>query len=392
MFPVQLHPASYRHLSQGHPWVLKDSYTEKFRAKERLLLAVDKKSRKSFILLTDTAHPKIKARLWDTLEGDVPEHYDFISILKKRIQSSLAKREKFITQREDLFLTFGEADFLPGLFIMKLGEGLIIQSYARYWKKFQKDLIPILRELLQDSPYAVSFIAWQERDDSKKTPLVPVWGKMPEEITVREFDIHYKVKLTQGYDLGLYPDMAAIRESLPFNWKDKKVLNLYSYTGAWSLYPMAKGASEVVSVDLSAKYLEWLEENISLNSFLASHQSLASDTQRALKELLKDGQTFDFILCDPPSFSSDGKKTQTSLKAYQQLLPLIKDLLAPKGEALLFINTHSITRKKFEEQMKIYNSKVGLKKIKSLGLKDDCPLIKNFPEGDYLKGLLYKRI
>lgn len=389
--PVDLHPASYRHLSQGHPWVIKDQYTEKFRAKARLLRATDKKTGKEFILLGDTAHPKVKARLWQQFPKGIQSDFDFLQSLKERLEEAIKKRMPEQDKREDFFLVFGEADFLPGLFLLQLGQGVVIQSYARYWKKFQKDLIPLLKEIFPKLNLEIKWMAWQERDDSKKTSLIPLWGKLPEEEVVSEFGVKYLVKFNEGYDLGLYPDMAAIRESLPFDWKDKKVLNLYAYTGAWSLYPLSQGAKAAVSVDLSGKYLNWLEQNLALNSFESRHRSIESDTQKALEQLIKEGEEFDFILCDPPSFSSDGKKTQTSLKAYKNLLPLLEKLLSPKGQLLSFINTHSVTRKKYEETMKEYSGKTKLRKIKSIGLQKDCPLIKNFPEGDYLKGILFQK-
>lgn len=384
--PVQLHPASYRHLSQGHPWVLKDQYTERFRAKDRFLVAADKKTGKRFTLINDTAHPKIKARLWCK---DEEAHFE--KTLEQRIQQAFEKRMGLAKERESIFLAFGEADFLPGLFILSFKDGLVIQAYARFWKKFQKSLSPLIKSsYAQVFKKEVSWIAWQERDDSKQSPVNPILGKMPQSLEVSEFNVKYLVKLNQGYDLGLYPDMAAIRNTLPFDWEKKKVLNLYAYTGAWSLYPLSKGASSVTSVDLSPKYIDWLEENLSHNEFSGDHTSLVMDVEKAIQKLIQEGESFDFILSDPPSFSSDGKKTQTSLKAYEKLLPLFQKLLKPKGEVLCFINTHSITRKKFEEKMKDYASVTKLRKKSSWGLKEDCPLIKNFPEGDYLKGILYK--
>ncbi len=383
--PVQLHPASFKHLSKGHPWVIKDQYTEKFRAKERFLLATDKKSQKDFTLISDTAHPKIKARLW--CEG---QEKNFLKTLKERLIDAFTKRAPLLKERECVFLSFGEADFLPGLFILSFKEGIVIHSYARYWKKIQKELIPIVKDSYKEAfSRPVSWIAWQERDDSKNTNLTPLLGKMPPSMEINEFGVKYLVQFDQGYDLGLYPDMAAIRKNLPFQWNNKRVLNLYAYTGAWSLFPLSRGASHVISVDLSSKYMDWLEKNLALNGFQNKHTSLISDTEKALKNLISHNETFDFILCDPPSFSSDGKKTQTSLKAYQKLLPLFEELLNPKGEVLSFINTHSITRKRFEEKMKEYSSGTHLKRKSTWALKEDCPTLKNFPEGDYLKGILY---
>lgn len=399
---AELHPESLRHLQRGHPWVVKDKFTERFKAKERFLIAQGARQQ-NFILISDTAHPKVKARLWQTItHGDNKAGDDYLEIfldeLKERLGTAFSKRADLIKAgaRENLFLLFGEGDHIPGLFILYFNGGLVLQSYARFWKKFQKDLVPMIRESLNACDLEPSWIAWQERDLDKDSPLHPVWGKMPQEMTLKEFGVEYLLKFNQGYDLGLYTDMSAIREKIDIKWENKKVINLYSYTGAWSLYPLKKGAKEVVSIDLSSKYLDWLDENLELNPALTSeskiHKRMDKDCTKALKELIKNDESFDIIFCDPPSFSSDGKKTSSALKSYQELIPLFEKLLSPDGLAVCFINTHSVTRKKFEEKIREYIRGTNFKVIKKLSLEDDCPRLPNFPEGDYLKGILLKRI
>jgi 23S rRNA (cytosine1962-C5)-methyltransferase len=397
---AELHPESLRHLEQGHPWVIKDKYTDKFKAKERFLLANGPR-KDDFILISDTAHHRIKARLWakvsmNTLAPGQDYFASFLRDLEDRLKVALEKRLALYHQqnRQNIFLVFGEADQLPGLKILLLGHGIVIQSYARFWKKFQKDLIPLLRELFGLLKFDVQWISWQERDLDKESALHPVWGKMPQSMIIKEYGVFYGLKFDQGYDLGLYTDMAAIRSELEIDWSQKRVLNLYSYTGAWSLFPLEKGASKVVSVDLSSKYLDWLDENLNLNPHLKreNHHRIDKDTLSALRDLIKNNEKFDVIFCDPPSFSSDGKKTSSSLKIYQELLPLFNELLAPNGHSLCFINTHSVTRKKFEERMRESIKDTSLKIIDKLILREDCPRLKNFPEGDYLKGLHLKKI
>lgn len=390
---VDLHPASYRHLGEGHPWVIKDKYTEQFRSKTRFLIAKDKKTDKQFLLLNDTAHPKIKARLWkaDFIENE-SIFETFLLDLKERLQVSLEKRAPLLEahERENIFLAFGEADSLPGLFLLKLGEGLIIQSYARYWKKFQKDLLPILKDFKESIGF--QWIAWQEREDTKTSLLQPLLGKMPDEMIVKEWGVQYKIKLTQGYDLGLYTDMAAIREKCQSEFRGKSFLNLYSYTGAWSLFALANGATEVKSSDLSKKYLSWLEENIELNNFTGNHQSLPGDNLKTLRDLQKSGKSFDLILCDPPSFSSDKKKTTSAMKAYEEILPLLSSITNPGGKALCFLNTHSISWNKFESKIQEISSPLGFRVSGKLKLNNDCPVMKGFPEGNYLKGVILKKV
>jgi len=396
----ELHPASYRHLSAGHPWVIKDRYTDAIGAKDRLIQCVCKKSGDPFLLIADTAHPKIKARLWS--QPEEPDSFSpdaFFSVLRERLIDAISDRSAILAgrSREDMFLAFGEADFLPGLFLMRLGDGLVIQSYSGFWKKIQKELIPLIKEALTEAGFdgMISWISWQERNDQKHSPLKPIFGKMPDSSIIKEFGLSYLTRFESGYDLGLYPDMAAIRERFKNSFKSKKVLNLYAYTGAWSLFALSKGASIVTSVDLSQKYIDWLEENIALNQakLPGEHQSICSDVSTALKRLEKtNAQEFDFIICDPPSFSSDGKKTSNSLKSNEQHINHFSTLLSKGGEVIVFVNTHALSWKKVKETLILAGKKNKLKMMGTISLSSDCPTLSSFPEGEYLKGLHFKKI
>lgn len=387
---VQLHPASYRYLLKGHPWVLKDNFTEKFKSKDRLLWATDKKTGKEFTLLNDTTHPKIKARLWSQGHVDFPQ---FRQDMLTRLQDSALKRKKYLLERDDIFLIFGEVDGLSGFFLLLLKEGFIIQAYSKLWKKYQKEIIPFLRENIAPKlGIKLKWISWQERGTKAQSTMTPLWGKMPQEFCVQEFGISYKINLGKGHDLGLYPDMAAIRKEFSRDFKGKKILNLYCYSGAWSLFPYAQGATSVTSLDLSSTSMEWLKENIALNKYNSHHFHFKTiDVLSGLKELKKEKELFDFIICDPPSFSHDGKKSTQALKSYRELFPLMADLLSEKGKALLFINTHALSKEKFEITMNTYAQRAKLKKIRSITPQEDILILPHFPEGNYLKGILFTK-
>lgn len=115
-------------------------------------------------------------------------------------------------------------------------------------------------------------------------------------------------------------------------------------------------------------------------------------SEKALQKLLGENRSFEAIICDPPSASSDGKETSSALKAYEKLLPLMLKLLSTNGSLFVFLNTHTISWAKFEEKLKTiiagseFNNKVIIGK--RFKLSDDCKPLKGFHEGDYLKGLL----
>ncbi len=214
-------------------------------------------------------------------------------------------------------------------------------------------------------------------------------------LTVNEFGVDYKVELGKSYDCGLYTDMAQVRKELKKDFENaQSVLNLYSYTGAFSLYALKNEAKEVVSVDLSEPYLSALEENIESNRLdKNSHTTMRMSCKEALGNLVGSEKSFDLIISDPPSSSSDGNKRTNALKDYEHELPKIAKLLSRNGKACVFLNTRGITRNKFEKKILeiIQNKGLKLKVEKTLGLSGDCPNLKGFPEGSYLKGLVLSR-
>jgi len=215
-------------------------------------------------------------------------------------------------------------------------------------------------------------------------------------IEINEYGVNYKLNLGSHYDVGLYTDMSSVRGRMEKEFKEaKSILNLYSYSGAFSLYGLKQGASDVVSVDLSENYLKWLDENIALNSDIdpSHHISMCTPVKDALAELSQKKKTFDLIICDPPSSSSDGEKRTNALKDYEQILPQIDTLLNKDGKAVVFLNTHQIGRKKFQFKLHdiIKNKALKLKTSTFYGLSEDCPSMPKFPEGSYLKGFLLER-
>jgi 23S rRNA (cytosine1962-C5)-methyltransferase len=174
------------------------------------------------------------------------------------------------------------------------------------------------------------------------------------------------------------------------------MLNLYSYTGAFSLWAMKLGAKFVASVDLSPKYIEWLQQNLGLNPDLnsAQHESLTMSVDEALDKLKAEEKKFDFIVCDPPSSSSDGEKRTSAIKSYKDLLSKMDKVLNPKGRIVVFLNTHQVTNQKFEKtiQENLSELKLNYKLGTRLSLGQDCPTLKGFPEGSYLKGIVLEKI
>lgn len=397
---VTLHPASIKYLKLGHPWITEDSFTKRFPKDQFFLIGKeDKSSKEVALLINDPEHKNVKARLWSLNSNDWNTNIDFLSELKLRIDQALEKRRKLnlFSERENFYLINGESDQLPGLIVLLLKNQLFIQYYALFWKKVETEMLAILHaEFKNNFPQIQIEDTWiQERNFDQAKQIRSLKGNKNTEFTLSEFNIHYKIRLNEHYDFGIYTDMSANRKHIkPYMLAGKSLLNLYSYTGAFSLFALKNKIPKVVSVDLSSKYLDWLDDNIALNNDIdASHHiSMCMPTEKALLKLIHENDSFDTIVCDPPSASSDGQNTTNALKSYEKILPLMLDLLSAEGKLIVFLNTHAISWNKFEEKLKfiidasIYKNKAMVGK--RFKLTEDCLPLKGFHEGDYLKGFL----
>lgn len=394
---VNLHPASCKYLKLGHPWITEDTYTKRFPRDEFFLIGVDEKNRQEIaLLINDPEHKNVKARLWSLNPEDWKKSErdtSFKAMLEERMKNAFSRRlnSSLPSERDNFYLVNGESDFLPGLLILKLKNQLLIQYYALFWKKVEKELIEIVQSLLD-----VEEIWIQERNFNQAKSIRAVKGKAAQaDLVLNEYGIHYQIRINEHYDFGIYTDMSAIRKQMvPYLSKAQSMLNLYSYTGAFSLFGLKHGMQKVVSVDLSAKYLGWLDENLALNPELekSRHTAMCMPSEKALEKLALEGMLFESIICDPPSASSDGSSTSSALKSYEKLLPLMLKVLAKNGVLFAFLNTHHISWNKFEEKLKqiIAASEFNNQLVigKRFKLSDDCLPLKGFHEGDYLKGFL----
>ncbi len=395
----QIHPVSIKLLRQGHPWITPDNFSNRFPRQSEFVIATDERKKPLALLLHDPYHKNIKARLWSTKLPFDREVQHFTASIQARLDLAFEKRvqDKNLSERENYYLVFGEADQLPGLFILRLKDRVLIQFYTGFWNRYKSIIQTTVLDFFPDITDENLWLQLRgETKELQKLPQNALDSGRRDEFHISEFGMQYLIRLGSSYDHGLYTDMSSIRHALTkYVRPDMSVLNLYSYTGAFSLWAMKMGATSVVSVDLSPKYIEWLQQNIALNPELnhTQHESIVKSVDLALDELKNAEKKFDFIICDPPSSSSDGEKRTSAIKAYKELISKMDRVLKPKGKLVLFLNTHQLTQDKFDRVLKDYFSelKLNYKMITRLQLGEDCPTLKGFPEGNYLKGIVLEK-
>lgn len=176
------------------------------------------------------------------------------------------------------------------------------------------------------------------------------------EFDVEENGLKFFVNLSDYLDTGLFLDHRLTRQQVRGLSEGKKVLNLFAYTGSFSVYAAAGGASEVVTVDLSKTYLSWAERNMALNGYndLSSYKTVHADVKQYLKTI--PPASFDLIVMDPPTFSNS-KRMDDILDIQRDHAELINDCLAaltPGGQ--LFFSTNF--RKFVMDEAKVHSKKI----------------------------------
>lgn len=179
-----------------------------------------------------------------------------------------------------------------------------------------------------------------------------VCGEVPETWTAQENELQYQFRLRQGLSPGLFLDQRQNRQWVQEQAAGKSVLNLFSYTCGFSVAAAMGKAREVVTVDLSPKFLEWGKENFKLNGIdPANYQFFAQDSFKFLQKTKKMGRQFDLIICDPPSFSRSQEGVFKIEKDLDELLNLCWSVLKPGGQLLFCSNFEKWSLEEFYKKL-----------------------------------------
>jgi 23S rRNA (cytosine1962-C5)-methyltransferase len=269
-------------------------------------------------------HTLICARL---VSRDHPLGYPLI---EERLAAALALRER-IYPEPFYRLAFGEADGLPGLVVDRYGDVLVVQISTAGMERHRDAIVEALTRLL--SPRAVVL-----RNDGSARALegLPsyveaVVGDLPEQVEVREGGASFGVSVTEGQKTGWFFDQAANRDRLTRYAPGKRVLDVFSYVGAWSVRAAMAGASAVTAVDSSERALEGVLENAARNGVGDRISVRRGDAFAVLKQLKQEGQTFDVIVLDPPAFIKRRKDEKEGTLAYRRINEAALALLATDG-------------------------------------------------------------
>lgn len=289
-------------------------------------------------------------------------------------------------------LVHGEGDNLPGLVIDIYGDTAVVQAHSVGMYVSRHEICSALRIVYGDRLRAVYDKSSQTLPYKAETGAVDgyLYGGSDgvTERVVTENGNRFYVDWGSGQKTGFFLDQRENRELVKRYSMGRTVLNTFSYTGGFSVYAMAGGAAEVVSVDSSAIAVKLAERNVVLNfEFGARHVGVTADVFDYLKE---NGRRFDLIILDPPAFAKHHKVLGNATKGYTRLNARAISQIAPGGILFTFSCSQAVSSELFRTMVFTAAAIAGrnVRILHQLTQPADHPVNIYHPEGEYLKGLV----
>ena len=399
MKTIRLRIGKERSLLRRHPWIF-ESAIAKGTADAGETVRVESAEGNFLAWAAFSPASKIRARVWSFDESQRIEPAFFVAACA----CAVSARARFDINSDSLRLVHGESDGLPGLIVDRYGDTLVAQflsSGTERWKEVLADALlgaTGLSNLYERSDASgrvreglPALSGWLRGRPAQGMPAPPV------ELMLHEHGWQLGVNIASGHKTGFYLDQRDSRKkfadySRRLNFE--RVLNCYCYTGGFTVAALTGGAAHVTSIDSSAPALEKAAANVALNGFAASRVTfMDADVNASLRQFGAEGKTFDAIVLDPPKFAPTVAHAERAARAYKDINRLAFKLLTPGGVLFTYSCSGGISADLFHKIVASagIDAQVDGYISERMGGAPDHPMTVNFPEGEYLKGLVVMR-
>lgn len=389
MYPtIQLRHGKTESLKRFHPWIfsgaiqrMPDNLTE-----GQLVRVIDHKG--DFLAIGHYQIGSIAIRVLSFVERKIDNEF-----WKERLSEAFNMRCSIgLVEREDnntLRLVHGEGDQLPGLIIDLYGKTAVMQAHSvgmhLYRKEIAAALIDVCKGIIENVYYKSETTLPFKADLHEKDGFII--GGNEDNIAI-EYGLKFHIDWLRGQKTGFFIDQRENRKLLEQYSIGKNVLNMFCYTGGFSVYALRGGATRVTSVDSSAKAIDLTRANAELNFPGDSrHDAYAED---AFKFLERTGDDYELIVLDPPAFAKHKGALRNALKGYTRLNAIAISKIRKGGIIFTFSCSQAVNKDQFRLAVFTAAAQAGrhVRILHQLHQPADHPINIYHPEGEYLKGLV----
>lgn len=387
-----------RAIRQGHPWLYRDA----LRPPEQPILDG------AIVQVLAPGGRPLAYGYWDSrspiavrLLVNQPRGGDLFAAVEQRVEAALARRLAIIDRAHtDAFRWIhGEADSLPGVHADLYGDAVALRFDGGGAQAFYRNLPAALESAARKHRIDLGAIVERRRgprggdggaeSDDHDAAAVALRGALPEgEIEVRENDLRFGVDLGHGQKGGLFLDQRDNRALLRTLSDGRRILNLFGYTGGFSIYAAAGGARDTTTVDIAGDAIAAARRNFERNRFDLSRAAFhAQDVFVFLAEAARAGQQWDIVISDPPSFAPSQPTLPQALAAYRRLHKMAATVTVKSGILCAASCSSHVNREAFLTTVEAgaHAADRDLTLLSYHGAAFDHPEVPHFPEGGYLK-------
>jgi 23S rRNA (cytosine1962-C5)-methyltransferase len=379
-----------RSLKRRHPWIFSGA-VEKAGGKPGETLQVRDSSGQPLALAAYSPNSQIRARVW-TFDAAQSVDRGFFA---KRLKQAISLRDHLPVSKHTnaMRLVHGESDGLPGLVVDRYADVLVAQFLSAGVERWREEILDLLVEL---SGCEAVF----ERSDAevrKLEGLEPRTGfargnRNASRCPIIEHGLNFRVDVEQGQKTGFFLDQRENRQRVRALAAGREVLDGFCYTGGFAIAALAGGAKHITALESSADAIQIAQENLAANPLAAGGiEFVQADVFKHLR-LLRDkgGAKYDLIVLDPPKLAPTAAHARNAARAYKDVNLLAFKLLAPGGLLATFSCSGGVSAELFQSIVAgaALDAGADAKIIERFGAAADHPVALEFPEGEYLKGLL----
>ena len=383
-----------RHLRAGHPWVFRKAIE---KAPKGLLAGaiVDVVEDGRFVARGyHDPHSAISVRILTREPAEVIDE----AFWRNRIRRALALRDDLVRGTTGYRLVHGENDGLPGVVADRYGDFAVLKLYSAGLTPHRAHIVEALRQEAKGlaGVFGRDEIPRDEESDDGAPQGRVLWGaEPPERIEIDEHGMKLLVDVRRGQKTGMFLDQRENRRLVrDLSAGRGDALNLFGYTGGFSVAAALGGARHVVTIDVDRDAIVLARENFRVNGLdPADHAFASEDAFEILKRYKAQGRQFDLVVCDPPAFAKSQKAVAAAVAGYASLNRAALHVLAPGGLLVTASCSARVSPEMFQDAVKeaAYKTHIDLQLVEDRRQPPDHPVAPQFREGRYLKCAVYRR-